>query len=199
MGVRNKWACRQETVLVLYANSEQNLANIAWAYSVANVDAASAFNDEFINACKEKEDEFNIDELFQLHQWQLWQEELKSNVSLPPSLQKKCCDTFISRVPEPSKLQDDVISQLSLMGLELEEEVLTESGYRLDALVEVNGKTVAIEVDGPSHFLGKNPTGGTILKHRQVTSLDDIPIVSVPYWEWNELKKDSDKNIYVLS
>ena len=43
------------------------------------------------------------------------------------------------------------------MGLELEEEVLTKSGYRLDALVEADGKKVAIEVDGPSHFLGRNP------------------------------------------
>jgi len=171
----------------------QELANIAWAYSVANVDAASVFNDEFINACIEKEDEFNIDVLFQLHQWQLWQEELKSNVTLPPSLQKKCCDAFISRVPEPSKLQDDVISHLSSIGLELEEEVLTKSGYRIDALVKVIGKEVGVEVDGPSHFLGRNPTGSTILKRRQVTNLDSIPVISVPYWEWNELKKDCEK------
>ena len=80
------------------------------------------------------------------------------------------------------------------MGLELEEEVLTKSGYRLDALVEADGKKVAIEVDGPSHFLGRNPTGSTILKHRQVTNLDGIPIVSVPYWEWRALDK-LDKDI----
>ena len=152
--------------------NEQELGNIAWAYSVTNVGAPSVFNDEFINVCIEKEDEFKMDEaLFQLHQWQLWQEELKSNVSLTPSLQKKCYNAFISRVPEPSKFQDDVISQLSTMGLELEEEVLTKSGYRLDALVEVNGEKVGVEVDGPSHFLGRNPTGSTILKHRQVTKI----------------------------
>ena len=173
--------------------SEQDLANIAWAYAVANVDAPSVFNDEFINACIEKEDEFELEALFQLHQWQLWQEELKSNVSLPPSLQKMCYNAFVSKVPEPSKLQDDVISQLSSMELELEEEVLTKSGYRLDALVEVNGERVGVEVDGPSHFLGRNPTGSTILKHRQVTNLDGIPVVSVPYWEWNKFNKDSEK------
>ena len=171
----------------------QELANIAWAYAVANVDAPSVFNDEFINACIEKEDEFELEALFQLHQWQLWQEELKSNVSLPPSLQKMCYNAFVSKVPEPSKLQDDVISQLSSMELELEEEVLTKSGYRLDALVEVNGERVGVEVDGPSHFLGRNPTGSTILKHRQVTTLDEIPIVSVPYWEWDKLNKNSEE------
>ena len=102
-----------------------------------------------LNACIEKEDEFELEGLFKLHQWQLWQEEIKSNVSLPPSLQKKCYDVFVSKDPRPSKLQDYVIRTLSFLGLKPEEEVLTESGYRLDALVEVDGKKVAIEVDGP--------------------------------------------------
>ena len=170
----------------------QDLAIIAWAYSVANVDAPSVFNDEFINACIEKEDNFSVENLAQLHQWKLWQQELKSNVSLPPSLQKKCYDAFISEDPNPSKLQDGVISQLSSMDLELEEEVLTKSGYRLDALVELNGKKIAVEVDGPTHFIGRNPNGSTILKHRQVTNLDGVQLVSVPYWEWDKLGNDSE-------
>jgi hypothetical protein len=68
-----------------------------------------------------------------------------------------------------------------------EEEVLTPSGYRLDALVEVNGEKVGIEVDGPSHFINRDPTGSTLLKRRQVSTLDGIPIVSVPYWDWIKL------------
>ncbi|KAL3772365.1 hypothetical protein ACHAW5_010367 [Stephanodiscus triporus] len=111
-------------------------------------------------------------ELYQLHQWQLWQEELKSNIRLPTSLP-----------PSPSKLQDDVLSELLSIGLHPEEEVLAKSGYRLDALVEMHGKKVGIEVDGPSHFVGSKPNGGTLLKHRQVNTLDEIPVISVPYWE----------------
>ena len=61
--------------------SEQNLANIAWAYSVANVDAPSVFNKDFINACIEKENGFIDEGLCQLNQWQLWKEEIKSNVT----------------------------------------------------------------------------------------------------------------------
>jgi hypothetical protein len=71
-----------------------------------------------------------------------------------------------------------------------EEEVLTLSGYRLDAIVEVNGEKVGIEVDGPSHFINREPTGSTLLKHRQVSTLDNVQIISVPYWEWNKLGKD---------
>ncbi|KAL3769303.1 hypothetical protein ACHAWO_007975 [Cyclotella atomus] len=29
-----------------------------------------------------------------------------------------------------------------------------------------------------------------MLKHRQITAIDKIPLVSVPYWKWNKLGKD---------
>eukprot|EP00985_Skeletonema_marinoi_P009300 scaffold4323_cov133-Skeletonema_marinoi.AAC.2 len=69
------------------------------------------------------------------------------------------------------------------------------SGYRIDAIVEVNGKVVAVEVDGPSHFIGegRSPTGSKILKRRQVSLVDGIELVSVPYWEWNKLGEDRKK------
>ena len=93
------------------------------------------------------------------------------------------------------QLQDDVVAQLSSTGLQPNDEVLLDSGYRIDALVEVNGKTVGVEVDGPTHFVGrsKSPIGGTILKRRQVPLIDEIELVCVPYWEWNELGRDQEK------
>ena len=42
--------------------------------------------------------------------------------------------------------------------------------------MEVNGNKIGIEVDGPSHFVGRKPTGSTILKHRQVSTLDEIKL-----------------------
>ena len=92
-----------------------------------------------------------------------------------------------------SKLQDDVASSLSSMGLQPQEEVLLKSGYRIDAVVEVDGKQIAVEVDGPSHFIGRELTGSTILKHRQVATLDGMLVVSIPYWEWDELGNDVEK------
>jgi hypothetical protein len=97
-------------------------------------------------------------------------------------------------------LQDDVVHVLSSIGMSPEEEVLTPSGYRLDALVKVNGEKVGIEVDGPSHFINREAMGITLLKRRQVSTLDGICIVSVPYWEWNECENDSTKKQdYLLS
>ena len=55
------------------------------------------------------------------------------------------------------------------------------------------GTAAVIEVDGPTHYLGRKPTGSTILKHRQVTNLEGISLVSVPYWEWNKVKRDSNQ------
>ena len=92
------------------------------------------------------------------------------------------------------------MSELLSIWLQSEEEVLTERGYRLDALVEVDGNTIGFEVDGTSHFVGRKPSGSIILKRRQVANLEGIPIVSVPYWEWNKLAKDgSEKQQYLRS
>eukprot|EP00985_Skeletonema_marinoi_P003661 scaffold1598_cov139-Skeletonema_marinoi.AAC.5 len=175
--------------------NNQHLANIAWAYAVADVDAPTLFNNHFIKKCVEKEDVFKMEGLFQLYQWNLWQTKETSNPGLPVDLKERCYNAFISEEPTVSKFQDDVVAQLSNIGLDPKEEVLMGSGYRIDALVEVNGKTIGIEVDGPYHFIGrsKSQLGSTILKRRQVPSIDNIELVSVPYWEWDEVGNDEVK------
>jgi hypothetical protein len=176
--------------------SNQDLANIAWAYAVADVDVPTLFNGHFINKCLEKKDGFSIENLSQLHQWHLWQTTEKfRTAALPEELQDRCYKAFISRAPTPSNFQDDVVSQLSSLGLDPKEEALLDSGYRIDAIVEVNGKTIGVEVDGPSHFIGRSkaPLARTILKRRQVPSIDGIELVSVPYWEWDKLGKSQAK------
>jgi hypothetical protein len=67
----------------------------------------------------------------------------------------------------------------------------------LDALIDVNGKKMAVEVDGPHHFVGTNLTGNSTLKHRQVATVEGIPVVSLPYWEWTNLKTSDDKQEYL--
>jgi len=169
--------------------NNQGLANLAWAYAVADVDAPTLFNDHFINKCTKEKDGFADLELRQLHQWHLWRTKEKSNAGLQEELQGKCYEVFISEETTVSKFQDDVVTQLSSIGLGPKEEVLMDSGYRIDAVLEVNGKTIGVEVDGPYHFIGssKSPLARTILKRRQVPAIDGIELVSVPYWEWNKL------------
>lgn len=64
--------------------SGQGLASIGWAYAVADVGAPSLFDASFVEACLEKEKDFTTTETNQLHQWQLWQNELGSGVEFPP-------------------------------------------------------------------------------------------------------------------
>ena len=46
------------------------------------------------------------------------------------------------------------------LGLSVQQEVLLEEGYSLDLVVDCGGEQlVAIEVDGPSYFVGREPTG----------------------------------------
>jgi hypothetical protein len=178
---------------VLGQCNSQALANIAWAYAVANVNDPSLFNTDFMNALQSKANDFGTEECRQLYQWQLWQEELQSGINLPPALHEECRQAFVSQSYQSSRLQDDVISVLSSIGMSPKEEVLTPSCYRLDAIVEVNGEKVGIEVDGPSHFINQEATGSTLLKRRQVSTLDDVYIVSVPYWEWDRFGTDHAK------
>ncbi|EJK59321.1 hypothetical protein THAOC_20474 [Thalassiosira oceanica] len=178
--------------------SEQHLANIAWAYSVANTPRQDLFNEGFVSALASNEKDFSEEVLCQLHQWQLWQQELESGIELPGSLQEKCRNAFTSASYSESKLQNDVVGELKAAGLVLDEEVLLGSGYRIDALVKISdGRKLAVEVDGPSHFIDRRPAGRTILKQRQVTRLDSIEVVPVPYWEWNELMNSVMKQHYL--
>ena len=174
--------------------SKQDISNVAWAYAVADVDVPNLFNDRFIK-CIENKKGFEIESLSQLHQWHIWQAMELSHACLPPELELRCYKAFTSTDPCPSNLQMHVVDNLPAISVELQEEVRMYSGYLLDAVVEVRGKTVGIEVDGPSHFIGKSktPTGSTILKRRQVPWIDEIELLSVPYWEWDKVRMDEVK------
>ena len=175
--------------------NNQELANVAWAYAVADIDAQILFNKHFMKECNDKKNGFAVEHLRQLYQLHLWQTKEKSNPGLPQELLDRSHEAFISEDPTISMFQEDVVAQLISIGLELKEEVLMDSGYRIDAIVEVNDKTIGVEVDGPSHFIrkGRSPTGSTILKRRQVPAIDGIELVSVSYWDWNNLAKDEAK------
>ena len=77
-------------------------------------------------------------------------------------------------------------ASLRALGLAPREEVRTPQGYSLDVVVSHGGREVAVEVDGPSHFVGRTPTGATALKRRQLRAAG-WALLPVPYWEWNAL------------
>ena len=90
-----------------------------------------------------------------------------------------------------------MVASLQALGLKPREEVRTEQGYSLDAVVVYGGREVAIEVDGPSHFCGRTPTGATALKRRQLRAAGWV-LLPVPYWEWqHDLSSSSARQEYL--
>ena len=73
----------------------------------------------------------------------------------------------------------------------MEQELIEETtGYALD--LALPSQRVAVEVDGPSHFLlpdrqGRHaPNGSTVLKRRLLAKAG-WRVVSVPYYDWDGL------------
>ena len=172
---------------------EQNLTNTAWAFAVFDLPSASA--DElfsmasFTTRCAQFAASFSRENLSQLHQWSLWRQERGAQWPvISESLRQACYDAFVAREGVPSQLQSDVVREIRSTGdiANVEEEHRCKvSGYSIDALVTLkNGKQIAVEVDGPSHFLGgsQQPTGATLLKHRQLRHFG-WQLLSVPYWD----------------
>jgi hypothetical protein len=172
---------------------QQALTNIAWAYTVANADAPTIFNNTFTDALLQMQHQFISEDHRQLYQWHLWQTKELSHAGLPEELRDRCYQAFTTADVNVSRFRKDVVRELISIDLNPVEEYQTPSGYSIDALVEVNGKSVGVEVDGPSHFIYKKPSATTMLKRRQITAIDKIPLMSVPYWEWDKLGKDHGK------
>ena len=165
----------------------QNLANMAWAFAAADHPAPALFSNHVFMHLYAAQQGFVPEDLAQLHQWQLWQAERGTTWPLLlPELALRCRDAFSSKEGAVSKLQRDVVASLLALELTLQEEVRTPQGYSLDAVVVHGRREVAIEVDGPSHFCGRTPTGATALKRRQLRAAG-WALLPVPYWEWDAL------------
>ena len=155
--------------------------------------------------------------LHQLHQVFLTcrlEEGLRSR--MPPAfleleerLGPACLQAFVSGSTRPSESQRDVKMVLERMGLAVEEAArCPRSGYSIDMLVRDKipalpgggvetgdgpgrggaKKEWAVLLEGPSHFFEcRAPTGATLLKRRHLLLLG-YALVSVPYWEWDEVR-----------
>lgn len=177
----------------------QDLANIAWSYAVVNVPAASLFDAHFLRACLKKEDKFNHEGKSQLYQWHLWQEEHQSDIKLPLTTSYKFREAFVVQPPTKSS---PLVSVLEEMGYQPEKAVPTPKGYFLDTLVVIDTKDFAIEIDWEKRFTGRKPTGKTVLRRRQITRLEGINLLSIPYWEWDRCahgKDPNQKQVYLRS
>jgi hypothetical protein len=121
----------------------------------------------------------------------------------------KALKSFSSATTSTSVLQQQVTAVLKALKANLTVEAIDpQSRYSMDCLIHSWGAfkdlRVAVEVDGPSHFVslgpgsGKKqaPNGATIMKRRHLALLG-YTVVSVPYWEWDALTKEAEKRAYL--
>lgn len=84
---------------------EQNLANDAWTYTMANADVSMMFNDNFTRALLERRHRFVTEHFSQLYQWRLWQTKELSHKCLPKQLRDKCYEALATVDATVSRLQ----------------------------------------------------------------------------------------------
>ena len=172
----------------------RHLGTLSWAMAAANTTTCPELfaSRQFADVLDvwTREGAWSDTELSQLHQWTLWCNERNlvhgTDVQpLPAELEVLCRDTFGRHPTSPSHLQQSVVAELNKVGLSPQEEVRIPEGYTIDMLVSYESLSVAIEVDGPTHFLGESerPNGATLLKRRQLHSLG-YTLLPVPYYEF---------------
>jgi hypothetical protein len=128
--------------------------------------------------------------------------------TLKEELGPSCQAAFIGAPVHPSASQQQVSDTLRDMGLSVEDEFrCPKSGYSIDMRVHdmrVNAKSStgaaagwAVEFDGPSHFLTcRLPVGGTLMKRRHLELLG-YTVVSLPFWEWDQLTGSDERKEYL--
>jgi hypothetical protein len=128
--------------------------------------------------------------------------------TLKEKLGSSCQTAFIRVTVHPSASQEQVSDTLRGMGLSVEDEFrCPKSDYSIDMQVHdmrVNTKSSTgaaagrvVEFDGPSHFLMcRLPVGGTLMKWRHLELLG-YTVVSLPFWEWNQLTESDERKEYL--
>jgi hypothetical protein len=187
---------RAAQVCLMEEFNEQELANTAWSFAVFDI-APNLFipaDSQFAQTVLSRDPSSficveSIHQLCQLHQFQLWCQEHNTGAARAnwflDELSQQCRKTFVlPTVVAPSPFRNDVIAALRKLAdvSRVEVECSTKSGFLLDAIVVYRGSEIGIEVEGQSHFVGRSqsPKGSTILKCRQLRTLERWKLVVIP-------------------
>ena len=186
----------------------QDLANTVWAYAAADhydqallADCSRVISDSLAR----DPSRWSTAHRSQLHQWQLWLSLERGKDGqrhlLHASQRQLCCDAMVATIARPSGLQRSVAAALAAVRSGFEEEHLEpRTGYSLD--LALPSSRIAIEVDGPSHFLlpdgrdVRKPNGPTLLKRRLLTAAG-WRVISVPFYEWDGFATASERRTYL--
>jgi len=187
--------CRQEGVK---AFDTQGFSNLCWSAAVLDQQQYARQVLELAAACSTVFSGCQAETLQQLYQVHLWLPGGLSGVLTPQQLQqcRKEWELQLAANAKASKLQKQVfaaVQQLppgTLQQQPVMEQRTADGAFSIDiAVTTAAGSQVAIEVDGPWHFLrpGNTLNGPTRSRNRGLAARG-WRVMSVPYFEWNELK-----------
>lgn len=111
-----------------------------------------------------------------------------TSLGLPPDVLAEARDAWVASrdLSTNSIFHDQVCASLARLGVRFAREAKIAGGlYSADVALRVAGFDVAMEVDGPTHFLRPEmrPTGPTKMRDRALATRG-WPCLSVPYFEW---------------
>ena len=195
---------RQAVALAGRFNPQEE-ANLMWAFATLGLDPgldlALVFTSFLYTVASSHQDNLRQELLCQLHQCFLCMElegflHGAGNPSQQqPALADRCRRAFEAGPTHASGLEHAVRRRLSVMGAGWMEGVREpRTGYSLDLVLEGSAGPMALEVDGPTHFLSPisgsrtgprhREQGATRLK-RRLLERAGWRVESVRFWEWD--------------
>uniref|UniRef100_A0A383V6H2 RAP domain-containing protein n=1 Tax=Tetradesmus obliquus TaxID=3088 RepID=A0A383V6H2_TETOB len=202
----------------------QNVCNLCWSVAVQDAQQLAGSVVQLAQAAASSQQqwrEFKTEDLMQLHQVHLWllDGQLVGGRGLAGALTQQqlqhcsdaCSESHQTRATQPpSAFQQQVfatLQQLTAAGqLSWQQQPAMEQLAQPDGacLIDIAGVTaggvrLAIEADGPTHFLWPDRRLDGRSQHRnRVLAARIQVVVSVPYFEWDDLKGARQKQQYLL-
>jgi hypothetical protein len=192
--------------------SSQELCNLCWSVAVLDLQQLASIVVQLVQAAGDNQQqwkEFKTEELSQLHQVHLWllDRQLVGGMGLAGALTQQqllqCSSAWFNSLQSrsaqaPSAIQQQVFAALQQLTAAcqlswqqppaMEQLAVPDAACLIDiAGVTADGVRLAIEVDGPTHFLWTDMQLDGSTQHRnRVLAARGYVVVGVPYFEWNK-------------
>jgi len=186
--------------------NSQNLANMAWAFSLLNNNMFDNFISEFIDVfCKTNVNfsDIFLEDLTQMYQTYLYMKNVRR-------ISKNNWDLAFSKIineiqqrqdtPKSSNMHKEVARIFHELDYEFSCEEPVEC-YFLDIVLNFDETKIAVEVEGPSHYLDDNAALLTTKSKMKELILSKLgwKIKHINYRDWDKLKSDNEKKDFIRS
>eukprot|EP01025_Chloroclados_australasicus_P038908 TRINITY_DN4016_c0_g2_i2.p1 TRINITY_DN4016_c0_g2~~TRINITY_DN4016_c0_g2_i2.p1 ORF type:complete len:566 (+),score=63.03 TRINITY_DN4016_c0_g2_i2:120-1700(+) len=126
-------------------------------------------------------------------------------VSLPPDLLHSAREISVRSVRNQPLLQEMAVCQMHVqknlerMGFKVVEGFIAGEYVVIDLAMKVKGQNVAVFVNGPECYTMSMPPErlGSLVARYMVAIGQGFRVVEVPYFEWDMLNDDSDREVYL--